>query len=157
MRTSHRGMSLIEALISLLIVGIMAAGGLAAAGHAARMKTVGTDRVIGDRLATFMLDEVLSKQLIRRSMSPVNGRERSTFTCIDDYLGYRQSPPRDSAGVLMEADDWEWSVDIDRCDASGQSQTHGSMRRVTVRVSRDGATKATVSTVVGGAFAEVSP
>jgi hypothetical protein len=57
----------------------------------------------------------------------------------------------------MEADDWEWSVDIDRCDASGQSQTHGSMRRVTVRVSRDGATKATVSTVVGGAFAEVSP
>jgi len=150
-------MSLIEALISLLIVGIMAAGGLAAAGHAAKVKTIGADRIIGDRLATMLLDEVIAKQSMRSTIIAVDAADRASFVSVADYDGYRQCPPRDSAGELVEGESWEWRVTVDDCDSSGRVESGGLLRKVTVHALRDGAIKASMTTVIGEAFAGVSP
>ena len=153
----RRGMSLIEALISLVIVGTMAVAGLAAAGHAARTRAIGTERNIGGRLSSILLDEVVSRRLGTEIQHADDSEDRSQFASIDDYDGYRQSPPRDLAGVALEDSAWSWSVEIDQCNAAGEVEANGAMRLITVRVSHHGIVTMTTRTMAGGAFAEAHP
>lgn len=157
MKATRLGMSIVEALISLLIVGMMAVSGLAAAGHASRMRTIGHDRSESQRLACILLDEVMAKRAGSFIDTVEITDDRNRFTSIDEYDGYRQSPPRDTAGVALKDESWSWGVEIERCDEQGVPRDSGPLRRISVMVYRDGDLKATVRSIIGGAFARVAP
>jgi len=149
-RSSSPAFALVEAVISVLIVGIM---------FVAVLSTVGASRVSqyrtsmssqGHVLAGALMDEILSQDYVDPNGSSVFGAEpgestttRSDFDDVDDYSGWSSNPPTDKDGTeLSHLAGWTRSVTVQRVNASDLAVVEGfesNVKRVTVEVSRDGA------------------
>ena len=141
-----RGMGLIETVMCMLLISAMLVGSLqllaaskSAEMHAARQS-------VGRQLAEDLMAEILSLAYEDSNPDGVIGREsesggnRSTWNDIDDYDGWKQSPPehKDGGQIAGLSSGWERSVDVewvvkDNVDLVSGAET--SVKRVIVSVS----------------------
>jgi len=139
-----RGFSLVEAMVAMVIVGVMVA---------AAMQTVGSARLgqfrtslasTGAMLAQQLMTEILEQAYEDPDGTPVFGPEagevvgssRSKFDDVDDYNGYSCTPPRTRDGTARDdLANWRCSVVVDYVKTTDINATIGSnsgIKRITV-------------------------
>ena len=143
-----RAFTLVEATISVFIVGVMVV---------AALSTVGATRLgeykVGERcralpLAQDLLAEILQKPYENPDGSAVFCTEpgegtasRIDFDDVDDYHNWSASPPQNRDGTDMsDLSGWRRSVQVIWVDPTNLSQTAGSdqgVKRITVTVTHD--------------------
>lgn len=151
-RTSHRGFTLIEAMVSIVIVGGMLAASLRVAGSAAVARAKAAEQSRGLAMARGLMAEILA-QSYREPVSPVafglesgeSQTNRSTLDDVDDYHNLSESPPKNRDGTIFyNAGTWtrvtkvEWVTSSTLTQATA-SATDTGVKRVTVTVSHRGA------------------
>jgi type II secretory pathway pseudopilin PulG len=137
-----RGFSLVEAMVSAGIVGVMLVASVNLLSSAARTRNADNNHRTGLLLAQQLITEVQTQPYKDESL-PVFGPEagetvRSNFDDIDDYNDYREKPPKDRNGTAMPAyQDWERRVRIEWVspDTLNGSGTDTGLLMIEVRVS----------------------
>ena len=115
------GFTLVEAVISMLIVGLMLVAALGTLGASARARHVQTSSSSGFTLARGLLTEVLQAAYedpedpgggISQD-SGESGGDRGDFDDVDDYDGWTGSPPEHEDGSLLaDASGWQRQVTV---------------------------------------------
>lgn len=156
----RRGISLVEVTISMVIVSITSLSVIQMFGVSAKTRALSSDRVRGLHLASDLLSEIAAQQWADPingitsfgvAMDEYDGVTRLNYNDIDDYHGWKQSPPLlpDSTPVAG-FDGWTRSVQVEFAVLSGNSVvTSGTFERgklITVTVERGGRHIAELST-----------
>ncbi len=142
-RLARPGFSLIEASISVLLVGVLfvAAMNLVGASKFGQYKTA--DRQRGNHLAQALMTEIL-QQSYEEPVDTVNfGREssesggsRTDWDDVDDYDGWSGSPPVNRDGsAIANLDSWERRVTVERVSSVNTqivSMTETGVKKITV-------------------------
>ena len=159
----RRGFTLVEVVISTLIVAIM---------FVAAMSTVAASRVSQHKLSVssrgYLLAESLMAEILHQDyeepedtvdFGPEPGESHATrtdFDDVDDYHNWSASPPIARDGTeLMDSDRWQRSVIVKWVMASDLSwvrTVETDVKRITVTVSYDDVPQATlvaIKTAVG--------
>ena len=119
-RCRRRGFTLVEAAVSVLIVGLMLTAALYALGGVGKARAVGLGQGRGMLLAQDLLNEVL-RAAYTDPQSPggwgpeaeENTATRADFDDVDDYLGWSASPPQAKDGTALAGyDGWQRSVAV---------------------------------------------
>jgi len=146
-----RGFSLIEAVLSVVIVGglLVAAMNTLGAGTTAEYTTAERSRAL--LLAEDLMSEILQQAYEEPSLPPGSfGRgsdesatgDRSGFDDVDDYHGWSASPPERRDGTpIAWASGFTRTVEVHRVDASDLNLVSGSdtgVKRIRVTVTRGG-------------------
>ena len=150
--------TLVEAVISTVIVALMLA---------AALNTVGASRLTqhraslvsrGQLLAESLLSEVLRQSYQEPTDTPVFGREagelattRVNYDDVDDYHGWSATPPTAQDGTtLANSTGWQQAVSVAWVDPSHPQQvsaTESGAKRVTVTISYNGVPQASLVAV----------
>ena len=144
-RRFRRGVTLIEAVMSLLIIAVMLVAALRTVGSTARARQVNLTRRRGAALAEQVLAELLPVSYSEPSGSGVFGPEsgentgdRSNFDDVDDFHDWSASPPQAADGsVLPGLAGWSRRVTVEYVAPDAPDNTVGSdqgLKRVTVTV-----------------------
>ncbi|MFC1635707.1 prepilin-type N-terminal cleavage/methylation domain-containing protein [Planctomycetota bacterium] len=154
-RTQRLGFTLVEAVVSMLIVSVMFVAALSTVG-ASRLSQFKTSRASrGQALAESLMAEILRQDYLDPNGTPVFGPEsgeagatRAAFDDVDDYHGWSSSPPTNRDGTAISAmEGWQRSVTVEWVDPMDVTQVQGSetnAKRVTVTVSVDNMPVATL-------------
>ena len=143
----RRGFSLIEATVSILIVGGMFAVALNTLGASKSTQYVTGTRGRGQLLAQALMAEILSLRYEELDHPDSFGLEdgensdkRDRFDDVDDYAGWSASPPQHKDGsVLPGFDGWSRTSKVtwvDPADLTTPVGTATGAKRVTVTVKR---------------------
>lgn len=148
---SRPGLTLVEVVVSTLIVAMMTVAALNALGAATKSSTSTANRAIALGLAEEMTAEILNAAYKEPVASPLFGPEgsevngpRSAFNDVDDYNGWSEQPPKTKNGVsLTDRAAWRRRVVIERVVPATPTQlTPGSAdqgaKRIRVIVEYDG-------------------
>lgn len=138
----RRGLTLIDATISIVIVGVLVVSALQATGAVARSRVIQQDRAQAMALARTLMSEVTQESYVDPDgglvLSPEVGETRTTYDDVDDYNGLNQSPPRDrNNAILSDFSSWRWQAAVSYMDASLLNVVLGSdtgIKRITVTV-----------------------
>lgn len=145
--TRMRGLTLAEAMISLVLVSGVLASSLSAMGAAGTMRRSTEERHRARHLAQEMLSEVLDQAYeepspLMRTFGPEPLEsllfDRSLFDDVDDYDNTFTAPPRTRAGVLIPGySDWVVMFDVawvapEALNTPVGSETH--LKRIEVSV-----------------------
>lgn len=155
---SRRAFSLIEAAVSIVIVGLMLSAALNAAGASRSAQSTIADRLHGAALADMLMSEILSKSYEDPVVKSTLGREagetagpRSLFDDVDDYAGWTESPIKDENGVNAAGlSGWAFSVDVAWVHPDNfatRSLTETGVKIIVVTVQRRGVTAATLTAI----------
>jgi len=146
-RPPARGFTLIEAVISILLVSVMLVAALNTVGASrlSQMKT--TDQSRGQLLAEDLMAEILDQPYedpINPSQFGQLGREnesggiRTDWNDVDDYDGWSGSPPQDKTGnVIPGFNGWSRQVSVQWANSSNLIQTSSfptGIKRIEVQV-----------------------
>jgi type II secretory pathway pseudopilin PulG len=156
--TRRRGVTLVEATLSMIVVGVMLVAALKTLGAAARRHRVRNDREIALALAHELMSETLAVYYTDpedaeagdpagfgpepdETTTPDN---RAGFDDLDDYDGWVETPPRTRDGIpLAGLEGWSRTVlvaqiDPDELGANGASDAalDTGLRRITVLAGR---------------------
>lgn len=149
-RRRAAGFSLVEAVVSVVLVGVMFAGVVqtVGAGRMMHYKTGGQRR--GAVLARQLLAEILQQSYEDPDVPTVAlgpdagdfGSARTGFDDVDDYEGWSKSPPRDRyGGGKSYLADWSREVSVnwvDPADLGQTSVTETKAKRIIVTVKHRG-------------------
>ncbi len=121
-----RGLTLVETVISLVIVGVMLVAALSTVGASRLSQYRISEYSRGQHLAQRMLVEILGRPYADPNGSTTLGIEtgestatRLDFDDIDDYDNWWASPPQDPNGsLIMDDDTWAQSVTVCWVDAN---------------------------------------
>ena len=135
------GLTLVEAVLSVMIVSVLMVSALQVMGSTVRTSLVQKDRSPAMALAQALMSEILQKKFNDPDGSSITGPEdgetRATFDDIDDYNGYSEAPPRDAgdalimAPVTVDESPWKRSVAvtyINNTDLSDESANTGLLK-----------------------------
>lgn len=148
--TPARGFSLIESVVSVLVVSVMFVAALATVSSSRVGQRITADHSQGTLLAEELMNEILKRAYIDPDgANSVLAREagedaldRTTWDDVDDYQDWASSPPRDENGVVMPGlDSWQRSVSIAYVkddDLNNVVGTNTGVKRIIVTVTRDG-------------------
>ena len=139
------GFSLIEAVISTLIVAILMVASLTVLGASRAGQLKIADRARGEQLAIELMNEVLQGDYMELYYPPLFGPEgveigagRMYFDDIDDYAAWTESPPQTRGGVpLPDFTGWTRSVAVEWVNPNNLTQastTATDVKRITVTV-----------------------
>jgi type II secretory pathway pseudopilin PulG len=118
----RRGITLVEAVIAMVLIAVMAAAGLSAAGQASTHRMQMEQRAFAEGMAQMLFAEVLSKSYVEGDViGPDAGEtQRAQFDDVDDFDGYGESPIRDVSGNVLTDTTWKANVAVSWIDpASG--------------------------------------
>jgi prepilin-type N-terminal cleavage/methylation domain-containing protein len=115
-----RGFSLIEAVVSVVVVGLMLAVALSTLGAAARMRTIQAERQDGSGLGQHLMGEILQAPVLDPETPGFIGLEpgetpltRVDFDDVDDYHMWSASPPQGKDGTPLPGyDGWTRRVRV---------------------------------------------
>lgn len=172
-RYSRRGLTLLEVIVSLILVSTIVLASITASANLMRNKSQSMESVDGQELAFQVLDEVTSQEFQDLDSDRVFGREtsetasnRTDFDDVDDYNGYTSSPATHRDGTTIAGyENWSFSVRVSPANPSGSgivasSNDDAPLRLVTVTcTSPSGSTSAEsmlVSVVRGNQAANAS-
>ena len=165
---ARRGFTLVEAAISIAIVGGLVVASLYALGGAARGRSVQTAAAVGDGLAACLLSEILQCKYVD-STSPTFGPEtgetngtRSAFEDVDDYNGWTETPPQNKDGTTLTGyTGWTRSVVVAWVAPAtlAVSATDTGLKKITVTVTDPRGRQTTVSALRGssGTYDQSNP
>lgn len=153
--------TLVEAVISIVIVGVMFVAALTTVGAAARGRTVQAEWREADSLARSLLGEIACTGYGATSGSLVSlvvvggpAQDRSTWGDVDDFGGLVDSPPTDRTGVALPGLSalWKRQVKVERvnpADASGAGTGNSDygLKRITVIVTAPSGKKTVLATL----------
>ncbi len=137
------GLSLVEAVISSLIVATMLVAGLSALGSSTRAARIHCDKCIGANLARRLMAEVLQSRYREPLQKaefgpepPETATSRAAWDDVDDYHRWSASGPQAKDGTpLAHADGWRREVTVEYVLADDPTRTCGSdqgLKRITV-------------------------
>jgi len=163
-----RGITLIEATISIVLVGTLLAASLETVGMARKGARTMSDRAKGKQLAIDLTNEILLQSYMTTNGVDVFGLEtgksnanRSAFTDVDDYNGWVESPPQDRSGnPLANTDGWTRSVTVQWADATSwaaSALTNTGLKLITVSASCRGVPMASVTAYRSIAWVDTVP
>jgi type II secretory pathway pseudopilin PulG len=150
--TLRRGISLVEVTISMVIVSITSLSVIQMFGVSAKTRALSSDRVRGLHLASDLLSEIASQHWadpaggitsFGAAVHEYDGTTRLNYNDIDDYDGWKQSPPLLPDGTPVPGfDGWTRSVKVEFAVRSENAVvTSGTFERgklITVTVERGG-------------------
>jgi type II secretory pathway pseudopilin PulG len=150
---SHAAFTLVEAAVSMVIVGLMLAASLNAAGVARTRQQRNADRMSGLWLAQALMSEAMDKVYADPGAVPLFGPEagelqtkRSTLNDVDDYAGLSESPPRNADGSNMTGwTGWSRTVAVTYATSANlntSSATDSGLKRIVVTVKKGSGTVA---------------
>lgn len=143
------GVTLIEAVMSMLIVGLMLVAALNTVGASRVTQSRSTEQTIGPMLADELMAEILN-QNYEEPDDPVQvGRElneaassRQNWDDVDDYGGWSSSPPKKKDGTVIPGlDGWQRSVSICFVQSSAlnyKSAVDTGIKRIDISVKYNG-------------------
>ncbi|QDU40151.1 hypothetical protein Mal4_45060 [Maioricimonas rarisocia] len=156
-RENRSGLSLIEVVVSTMLVALVLIGALRCFGAVLRSRTNTADTMRARLLGRQLLTEILNGEYVDPGAVPLFGPEageplvtagpRSGWNDVDDYHLWSGSPPQDRNGVpLPNLAGWQRDVAVEWVDPASPenvSLTDQGVKRITVVVSRSGTTLAT--------------
>jgi type II secretory pathway pseudopilin PulG len=126
----RRALTLVEVVVSTMIVGLMTVAALNGLGAATRSSEWAGNRGVAQGLADDLMAEILTKAYSDPNGSAVFGLEtgeaapRSNFDDVDDFDGWNQKPPQAADGTtLSDRADWRQRVTVERVRLSNLTQT----------------------------------
>lgn len=142
------GFTLVEAAISIVLVGVLLVAALSTVGAAKLGERIRADRSEGQLLAQALMAEILNQAYEEPDDTPQFGREvsegsgdRTAWDDVDDYDGWTKSPPRYKDSTSMPGlDDWRRSVSVQWVTPSDLTQVSASptgVKRITVTVAHN--------------------
>lgn len=163
-----RGITLVEAVVSIMIVGGLLAAALSNVGISRKTQKVLSDNARGQQLAVDLMNEILTQRYMTAGNPPVFGLEagksganRSQFTDVDDYDGWSETPPRDKCGnALAGVNGWVRSATVVFADPVTWLQTstpNTGLKLITVEVSNGAVVVGTVAGYRSFAWVDVIP
>jgi len=142
----HRaGLSLVETVVSMLIVSIVFTAALNTLGSSRMSQQRIVDRMRGSYLAQELLSEIMTRAYEDPVHTPVFGLEpaqanakRKDYNDVDDYHNWSASPPQDADGnALTDFTGWRRSVHVTYVDPDNKllpTTTPTGLKRITVSV-----------------------
>ncbi len=148
---SLRGFTLLEALLSLVLVGMVVVAALSALGSALAIEQLVAERGHGLGICRQLMAEILRQPyadpdggplVLGPDASEVGDGSRALWDDVDDYDGWSASPPQDKDGTVAgNRAGWTRIVAVVWVDPTDPSQTVGSdqgAKWISVTVTRDG-------------------
>ena len=144
--SSRWAFTLVEAVVSLLIVGAMLVATLSTVGASRLSKYTISEHSRGQLLAQPLMAEILQQDYSDPNDTPVFGIEsgestttRVDFDDVDDHNGWVSNPPEQKDGTqISDLTGWERSVTVEWVNPDDVTQVLGSesnAKRITVNVS----------------------
>jgi MSHA pilin protein MshD len=148
-RRKRGALSLVEVVISTMIVSVLMVATLNTLGAATTSSKSAGNRAVAIGLADDLMTEILKAKYVDPGASPVFGLEtgesnttRAAFNDVDDYNGWTEQPPQAKDGTVMaNRADWQRRVTIDRVtvsDPTTTSSTETGVKRIRVDVDYKG-------------------
>jgi len=185
MSRTRTGFAMIEVVMATAIIGGLAVGALTLVASAAQQKTNAANLARGQMLSRSLAEEISTRPVVDWSSGhgldinidlgavKVTGTDnkpttptgkpgnRSTFTKIDDYRNYTDSPPTDEDGnVIAGYTGWTRSVKISPVqlqNPSTASADETGLRCIMVTTSYNGKTIATTTFLRSSEWERVQP
>lgn len=173
MTTTRRGLSLIEVIVSTMLVALILAGATRMLAAAVRGEAVAARKLRATMLAEDLMGEIMQQSYAEPDGAPLFGPEagegsatagpRTLWDDVDDYTGWNVSPPQARAGTpLPDVAGYRTAVEVRQVDPADLSTTLADavdrgVKRVTVTVSFDGQTLATLVGVQTRAWIDMIP
>ena len=142
-----RGMTLVEAVVSIAIIGVMLVAALNTVGAAQSTRKKMGDRARGMTLAQELMSEILAQNYedpdygagsFGLAAEEVGDGSRALWEDVDDYDGWSASPPQKKDGtVLSNFTGWGRTVEVKWVSPTDSSSVSGSdtrVKRVTITV-----------------------
>ena len=147
-----RGFTIIEAAVSVVVVGSILATAVTGIGVGARLRVAQQDQARARELGEHLLAEILQRQYKSPGASPVFGPEageqRAAYDDVDDYDELSESPPTTPDGAPMnDFAGWRRAVTVEWVDPVNIATTVNAdkgLKRVTVTVTGPGGRRATL-------------
>jgi len=140
-RPTRTGFTMIEAAVSVAIVGVLLAASAGALVSIARIQRTQLERrgayALGEQLMGEIIQQYFSDQSNPPVFGPQPGETRPVFDDVDDYNGYSASPPVQESGAAMPGyAGWTESVVVAYVDPNNPANTLSSsgLKRITVTI-----------------------
>lgn len=148
-RRQRQGLSLIEVVISTMLVGVVLVGAMSCLAGVIQGRIAIGESGRAQQLGEQLLTEIVNHPYQDTGPSPVFGREsgesggnRFDFDDVDDYDGWSASPPEDRNGnAIFNSEGWQRDVTVEFVEPSDPatiSVTDQGLKRITVSVQRSG-------------------
>lgn len=145
--TRNRGFSLIEATLSVVVVGVMLVAAMRVLGASVRTRASGREQARAILLARRVLEEVMQKHYTDPDSDV--GETRATFDDVDDYNGWTQTLPTDVDGTPLDTyTGWTISVAVAYADPLLPAQNGNSasgLKRIAVTITASSGAKTTLT------------
>lgn len=139
------GFTLVEAVISMVILAVMVVMALHTLGSSARSRQIQATLSKGPALAGQLMTEVLQSAYEEPNEAVTFGPEasetgpdRAGYDDVDDYHGWSALPPQDKAGTaISNLTGWRRSVTVEYADPDNPTATVADdrgLKRITVTV-----------------------
>ncbi len=150
-----RGISLVECVVSTLLVGILMTTSLQSVGMSLRQQTSSRQSVIAAALANGLVSEIVAQSYMEPGAtssgitreSGESGGSRASYDDVDDYHGWSASPPQTRGGVAMaEYAGWQRAVTVEWVTLTNvlpNPVVETGVKRITVTVRLNGTVLAT--------------
>lgn len=162
-RTKHReqarGFTMVEAVMSTLVVSLVLVAAMRVAGISSVMQYKAAERVTGRYLADGLLNDIriLAYQdpgsTVNFGIEPgESATSKANYDDVDDFKGWSESPPQERDGTVMSqfSSSWRRSVTVAWVTAANPSQTSSTetgLKLITVNVYHNGLLVATRSAI----------
>jgi len=144
---SGRGLAMIEAVVSVIIVAVMLVAALRTVGASRVGQINNSDRLRANYLATELMAEILDMSYSDPNEIALFGPElseiatgRAAYDDVDDYHNWTQSPPqRRDGSTIPGLTGWSRSVQVvwvDPTNVGNTSLVETNCKRITVTVAR---------------------
>lgn len=169
----RRALTLVEVVVSSLLVALVLAGAMRLVGSSVRTQSDAARRVRALALAEDLMGEILQQQHAEPDEPPAFGTEgaeaaanvgpRTLWDDVDDYRAWSETPPQAKDGsVIPDSAGFRRWVEVkqvapaDLATALADTDDRG-VKRVTVNVSYDGTTLASLVAVRTRAWVDLIP
>ena len=157
-RPTRPALSMVEVMISTVIVGVLITAALSTVGASKRGQLSNANHRIGQLLAQELMSEILPQMYEEPDLTPLFGPEapetadsRANYDDVDDYHGWNASPPQDKDGTqIPDRQEWTRSVSVEYADLNDVLQkaiTDSGLKRITVTVTHNKAVVASLTAV----------
>ncbi len=147
--TGKKAFTLVEAVISILIIGVMLVAALGTVGASRLGQYKNSQQSRGKLLAQALMDEILQQDYKEPDSTPVFGREaseistsRSNYDDVDDYHNWSASPPQNKDGtVISDSTGFMRSVSVQWVNPANLEEVSAietGVKRITVTVTHAG-------------------
>lgn len=143
----RRGFSLLEVVVSAMLVGVLLVAAMRTVGASIFAQNRVGEQSIGQWLADGLLSEVVARaykeDAALSELGPDSGEvSKADFDDVDDFCNWSESPPQLAGGTPMpDLDGWTRTVGVAWADPANWGQTAVSdtgIKRITVRVTHRG-------------------